>query len=82
MQGVGEACKRIQRPLLHYAKAHCLAASVVTPRGLENKWLPLFTLTSSHITSHHLPVVLLVPEERKRKRGEEVERKRLGIELS
>jgi hypothetical protein len=41
MRGVGEACKRIQHRLLHSAKAHCLIASVVTPRGPEFKQLPL-----------------------------------------
>jgi hypothetical protein len=45
---VGEVCKHIQRPLLHSAKVHCLAALVVTPRDYENQRLPLCTLMSSH----------------------------------
>jgi hypothetical protein len=37
MQGVGEACKCIQHPLLHLAKAHFPGALAVTLWGLENK---------------------------------------------
>jgi hypothetical protein len=62
MRGVGEACKHIQHSLMHHAMACCVAASAVTPRGPKNKRLPLHTLTSSRITSHRLPVVLLVPK--------------------
>jgi hypothetical protein len=68
MRGVGEACKRIQHLLLHSAKAHCLTTSAMTPRGPENIWLPLHTLTSYRLTSRCLLVVLLAPEERERKR--------------
>jgi hypothetical protein len=64
MRGVGETYKRIQYPLLHSARAHCLAALAVTPQGHENRRLPLRTHMSSRITSHHLPIVLLAPEER------------------
>jgi hypothetical protein len=76
MRGVGEAFKCIQCPLLHPAKACCLAASVVTSRGPENKKMPLRTLMSSRITNHHLLVVLLASEERDRKKGEEVEKEK------
>jgi hypothetical protein len=67
-------CKRIQHPLLHFAKARCLTASAVTPRGHENQRLPLSTPTSSRITSRHLPIVLLTPEERERRKGEKSKR--------
>jgi hypothetical protein len=82
MRGVGEACKHIQHPLLHSAKAHCLVSSAMTLHGLENKRLPLRTLTSSRITNHRLPVVLLAPEEREKKESEKVKEKGLGIELT
>jgi hypothetical protein len=79
MRGVGEACKCIQHRLLHSAKARCLIASVVTPRGPEFKQLPLRTLTSSRITSDRLPVIVLMPKEREGEKGAKVEWKRLGI---
>jgi hypothetical protein len=65
-------CKCIQHPLLLSTKGHCLVASVVTPRGPENKRLHLRTPTSSLITSCRLPVVLLAPKERERRRGKKV----------
>jgi hypothetical protein len=76
MQGVGEACKRIQYPLLHFAKIHCLTASPVTPWGTENKWLPLQTPMSYRITSHRLTVVLLAREERESRKGEKSKRQK------
>jgi hypothetical protein len=76
----GGACKCIQHPLLYSVRVCCLAASVVTPWGYENKRLPLRTLTSPRTISHHLPVILLVPKERERKERGKRE-KRLGIEL-
>jgi hypothetical protein len=41
----------------------------VTPRGHENKRLPLRTQTSSRMTSHSFPIPLLAPKERERKLG-------------
>jgi hypothetical protein len=64
------ACKHKQCPLLHSAKARGLAALVLTQRGPENKQLPLRTPASSCISSHRLPVILLMPGEGERKRGE------------
>jgi hypothetical protein len=66
MRGVREVCKRIQCHLLHSARVRCLAASAMAPQGYENKWLPLHTLTSSHIVSCCLPVVLGLEEREKR----------------
>jgi hypothetical protein len=40
MRGVGEACKRIQRPLLHPTKAHFLTASAVTLQALRTNVFP------------------------------------------
>jgi hypothetical protein len=64
--------KHIDCPLLHFARVRCLAASAVTPRGYENKWLPLHILMSSRTISHHLHIILLAPEERDRKESEKI----------
>jgi hypothetical protein len=64
-------------PLLHHVKARCLATSAVTPWGPEVKWLPMCTLTSSRITSHCLPVILLMPRERNKIECKKSRRKRI-----
>jgi hypothetical protein len=78
-RGGGEgACKRIQCPLLHSAKAHGLTASALTQWGSENNRLPLHTPASSRISSCHLPVILLMPKERERekRKGKKSKRER------
>jgi hypothetical protein len=51
----------------YYILQRRLTATAVTPRGLENSWLPLRTpFILSHFT-YCLAVILLMPEERERK---------------
>jgi hypothetical protein len=80
VRGVEKACKHIEHPLLHFARACCHTSSVVTPWGYENNWFPLHSLTSSCIITIVFPSSSLFL---KREREKKAKMKgKLGIEFS
>jgi hypothetical protein len=63
-------CKRIQRPLLHFARARDLATMVPNTVG---PYEHLGALPHTHIYSHtccYHPIIVSVPEEEGRKKEE------------
>jgi hypothetical protein len=82
VRDVVESCKHIPCTSLCFARVRCLAASAMTPRGDENKWLPLLTLTPCRIIDRRLPVVILAPEERERKQSKNKREARDRISLA